>query len=249
MKSLVGVVRSHARRYRRALSERRLETDLTEKEAQRILDRLDGVEANLPKALKQAHERIIGGRPVASKDKILSLYEPNVHVVVRGKAGGEVEFGNTLLLCEQNQGLIVTHDLFREQAPADARLTEQVAQRLEHLFPAAFHGAVKPALAGDRGFHSRRNARILAVDFFNAVAAKAPAELRRQYRSRRFENAQRRRSQTEARVSIVTRCFIGDPLRNKGFASQQLRVEWAVLAHNFWVLARLPAVKKRRRAA
>jgi hypothetical protein len=249
MKSLVGVVRRHARRYSRALSDRRSETDLTENEAQRIIQRLDKVEANLPGALKQAHERIIGERPVANGEKILSLYEPDVHVVVRGKAGGEVEFGNTLLLCEQRQGLIVTHELFREQAPADVRLTERVAQRLEHLFPAVFHGAVKPALVGDRGFHSRRNARILAVDFFNAVAAKAPAEFQRQCQDRRFVKFQRRRSQTEARVSIVTRCFIGDPLRNKGFLSQQLHVEWAVLAHNFWVLARLPMVKRRRKRA
>lgn len=250
MKKLVGIVRSHARRYRQALSGRRSETDLTENEAAQIIKRLDGVEANLPVALKQAHERIIGERSVANEDKILSLYEPDVHVVVRGKAGSEVEFGNTLLLCEQSQGLIVTHELFKEQAPADVKLADRVAQSLKRILPVAFEGEDQPTLGGDRGFHSQSNARMISVDFFNAVAAKAPKDFQQQCQSKRFVSAQRRRSQTEARVSIITRCFIGDPLRNKGFINQRLHVEWAVLAHNFWVIARLPTIKQcRKRAA
>ena len=62
--------------------------------------------ARLPAAIRQAHERIIGERPVASADKILSLYEDDLHVIVRGKAGAEVEFGNTLLLAENLDGII-----------------------------------------------------------------------------------------------------------------------------------------------
>lgn len=250
MKKLVGTIRKHARRYRQALSAWRSATDLTENEAAQIIKRLDNVEANLPVALKQAHERIIGERPVANEDKILSLYEPDVHVVVRGKAGREVEFGNTLLLCEQSQGLIVTHELFKEQAPADVKLADHIAQSLKRILPIAFEGEVKPTLGGDRGFHSKSNARTLSVDFFNAVAAKAPKDFQQQCQSRRFVSAQRRRSQTEARVSIIKRCFIGDPLRNKGFINQRLHVEWAVLAHNFWVIARMPTIKQcRKRAA
>jgi hypothetical protein len=45
--------------------------------------------------VKQAHERIIGGRKVNNKDKILSLHETEVHIIVRGKSGAEVEYGNT----------------------------------------------------------------------------------------------------------------------------------------------------------
>jgi hypothetical protein len=52
----------------------------------------------LPRAQKQAHERIIGERKVANAEKILSLYEPDIQVLVRGNAGAEVEFGNKLLL-------------------------------------------------------------------------------------------------------------------------------------------------------
>lgn len=68
----------------------------------------------LPQAQKQAHERIIGGRLVENREKILSLYEPDVHVIVRGKAGAEVEFGNTVLLGENRQGLILDFQIYKE---------------------------------------------------------------------------------------------------------------------------------------
>ena len=57
--------------------------------------------------IRQAHERIIGERQIRSKEKILSLYEADIHVIIRGKAGAEVEFGNTLLLAEQKEGRIL----------------------------------------------------------------------------------------------------------------------------------------------
>ena len=106
MKQLVGVVRAHARRHRDLLDTQWEQTELTRGQAQQIVRRIDGVLELLPRAKKQAHERIIGARPVANADKVLSLYEPEVRVIVRGKAGAEVEFGNTVLLGENRQGVI-----------------------------------------------------------------------------------------------------------------------------------------------
>jgi hypothetical protein len=96
-------------------------TDWTRPQAEEVLRRIDGVLELLPQAQKQAHERIIGARQVANAQKILSLYEPEVRVIVRGKAGAEVEFGNTVLLGETRQGLILDYELFRESAPADSQ--------------------------------------------------------------------------------------------------------------------------------
>jgi hypothetical protein len=44
-----------------------------------------------------------------------------VRVIVRGKAGAEVEFGNTMLLGENRQGVILDYAIFRESAPADSQ--------------------------------------------------------------------------------------------------------------------------------
>jgi hypothetical protein len=51
---------------------------------------------------------------------------------------------------------------------------------------------------------------------------------------------QQRRSQTEARISIFKNGFLGSPLLSKGHENQSREVAWSVLAHNLWVIARLP---------
>jgi hypothetical protein len=118
MKTLMGIIARHARRYHRLLKERWTETDRTEGQAAQVLRRIAGVLEKLPAAIEQAHERIIGERQVPNAKKRLSLYEDDLHVIVRGKAGAEVEFGNTLLLSEQSDGLILktaVERIFREK--------------------------------------------------------------------------------------------------------------------------------------
>ena len=113
IKKLVGVVRAHAKRHRDLLDQGWEQTQWTRPQANQILQRLDGVLEVLPRAQKQAHERIIGGRQVPNAEKILSLYDLDVRVIVRGKAGAEVEFGNTVLVGENRQGIILDYQIFR----------------------------------------------------------------------------------------------------------------------------------------
>src|SRR5207245_8194441 len=64
MKSLTQVVRAHARRYRDLLDRPWEPTDWTRPQTEQVLRRLDNVLVQLPAALRQAHERIMGGRRV-----------------------------------------------------------------------------------------------------------------------------------------------------------------------------------------
>lgn len=86
MKRWVGVVQAHARRHRELLDRCWAKTSWSRRQAEVVLRRIDGVLDLLPRARRQAHERIIGGRPVANADKILSLYDTDVRVIVRNKA-------------------------------------------------------------------------------------------------------------------------------------------------------------------
>ena len=96
---------------------------------------LDFAVAGRPKAQRQAHERIIGGRLVANSQKILSLYEPDVRVIVRGKADAEVEFGNTVLVAENAQGITLDYAVGRESGPpgGDNLLLESLDRLKEAL--------------------------------------------------------------------------------------------------------------------
>lgn len=235
MDNLVGRVRAHARRYRDLLEQSWAQTQWTQPQAQQVLRRMDGVLEQLPQARKQARQRILQGQPVANADKILSLYEPDVHVIVRKKAGAEVEFGNTLFLAENLQGLILDWELFQESAPADPALLPWSVGRMEQAY-----GPELKAVAADRGFDSETNRVGLAEDgIYNAVCPRSPHQLRQRSGSWKFKRLQRRRAQIEGRVSIVKNVFLSGRLRSKGFAHRALTVTWTVLVHNLWVLARI----------
>lgn len=60
-----------------------------------------------------------------------------------------------------------------------------------------------------------------------------------------FVELQQRRSQTEARLAIFKNGFLGSPLLSKGYENQNREVAWSVLAHNLWVIARLPRAEAR----
>ena len=240
MKALAKTIAAHARRHRAALDERWAQTGWSRGQTQQILRRIDGILGQLPAAIKQAHERIIGERPVASADKILSLYEKDLHVIVRGKAGAEVEFGNTLLLGENLDGIIVDHALLRDTSPGDTRLLGESLARIDALRIGPVQG-----ISTDRGFASRANSRLLEEKgIFDATCPRDPAELTRRHRDDAlFAACQRRRAQTEARVGILKNNFLSGQPRARGYGRRAAAVDWAVLAHNLRVIARLPQAK------
>ena len=240
MKKLVKVVGRHARKHRDLLDQAWEKTDWTRRQAEQVLGRIDQVLELLPRAQKQAHERIIGERKVDNAEKILSLYEPNIQVLVRGKAGAEVEFGNKLLLGENRQGIILDFQTWPESAPADASVLVESLERV-------VVGLKKKmgAVGGDRGFASKANSVGLAeAEIFDSLCPRSPAALKERMKEPRFVRMQKRRSQTEGRISILQRGFLGRPMRAKGFAHRELAVAWGVLTHNLWMLARLKREKK-----
>jgi hypothetical protein len=241
MKKLVGVVRAHARRHRQLLDQQWEQTEWTQAQAQQIVRRIDGVLELLPQAQKQAHERIIGERSVANAEKILSLYDPEVRVIVRGKAGAEVEFGNTVLLGENRQGIILDYELFRDGAPADSPL---LFRSLLRVFEGT--GRQVKAVVTDRGFASASHSRTLKEGgTYDGLCPRQPAELSQRMKAQKFARLQRRRAQTEARIGILKQNFLGRPMRAKGFEHREMGLTWGVLTHNLWMLARLRKTKKK----
>ncbi len=236
MKKLIKKIGGHALVHREMLKNNWEHTGLSEQEAGQIIKRIDLVLEQLPQAVYQAHERIIGERQVDNSKKILSLYEREIHVMVRGKAGAETEFGNTLLLGEQSDGVILDWKLYQEQAPADMKLLPESLERIER-----YYHSRPGSVTGDRGFDSADNRGYLGSRVIeNNICPKSVEALREKLRDASFCEKQKRRGQTEGRIGIVKNVFLGSPLRSKGFISRQMSVAWAVLSHNLWVIARLP---------
>lgn len=235
MDRLAGTVRNHARRYRELLDQSWKQTQWTRPQTEQVLGRIDQVLEQLPQARRQARQRILAEQPVPNHEKILSFYEPDAHVIVRGKAGAEVEFGNTLLVAENAQGFILDWELFREKAPADSALLPRTVGRMERAY-----GSKVKAMAADRGFDSQTNQLGLAEEgIYNGVCPRDPKKLRQRKDSWKFKGLQRRRSQTEGRIAILKNAFGAGHMRSKGFEHRELTVTWTVLVHNLWVMARL----------
>jgi hypothetical protein len=229
------------------LDEKWDQTERTRPQAEQVLRRIDQVLEQLPQARQQARARILRGQLVDNQEKILSLYEREVRVIVRKKAGKAVEFGNTLLLGENPQGLILDWELFKQTAPADNKVLPQSVQRMKAVF-----GPVLKGLGADRGFDSQAVQDALKeAGIYNGVCPRSPRQLKERSGSWKFKKLQRRRAQTEGRVAILKNVFVGQPARSKGYKHRALAVSWAVLTHNLWLMARLTlaARKEEKRAA
>jgi len=245
MKKLSKIIAAHAERHRELLEQHWRETDLREGEARQIAGRIGSVLEQLPAAIRQAHERIIGERQVKNDEKILSLYEGHAAVYVRGKAGAEVEFGSQLLLGESQSGVIVDWELVDGNPQAD---TKMLGRSLERMKQTGVEHSIRE-VSGDRGFDSKPNRDLLEKGgIYNGICPKAPTELKKRMRDGKFVGLQKRRSQTEARIGIFKNGFLGSPLLSKGHANQEREVAWSVLAHNLWVIARLPRAKAKPKA-
>jgi len=235
MKKLSKRIGRHARNHLKVLATRSHETDLSAGQIRQLSQRIESVLGQLPAAIKQAHERIIGGRKLPNKEKILSLYDPDVEVIVRGKSGAAVEFGNNLWLGETREGLIVDYLLEKEKTsdakqiqPAIGRLVEEQGLAVRNVW-------------GDRGLHSEANEKSLVErGIRSGLCPRNVIELAtRLEQEPGMREGLKRRAGIEARVSILIRDFMGKPARAKGFAHREMMVGWAVMSHNLWVLARL----------
>lgn len=242
MKKLSQCISRHGERYRDLLCSRWEETEWTLTQAKQVIGRIDLILEQLPAAMKQAHDRIIGERVIASEDKKLSLYDRDAHVIVRGKAGNEVEFGQGLLLSEQSNGLIVDWELFQEQPPSDSQLIEPVVKRI-----ADHYGKIN-SISADRGFWNKEIEGFLqSKNIYNAVCPKSPKLLLEKLADEKFLLLQTRRSQTESRIGIFKNVFLGKPLRSRITLNKRHAINWCVLTHNLWVLSRKAIADEQRR--
>jgi hypothetical protein len=240
MKKLLKTIAQHAKRYRELLITNQDEVNWSSAQVAQVLNRIDNVLTQLPAAVKQAHERIIGGRLLNNKEKIISLYDHHAGIIVRGKSRNETEFGQKLLLTEQPNGLIINWKLYEKFAPSDEKLVAGVVESCQK------HYGTINSVTGDRAFDSAKNNALLKEKgIFNAICPKKPSKLKERLQDIKFVAFSKRRNQTEGRIGIFTGSFIGKPLRTRDFKHKQLAITWGVLAHDLWVLARMALCDKK----
>lgn len=241
MKRLLKKVERHAHRYYEILNKNWLITNWTEKQAQQVLERMSNVIEQIPAIIEIAHTRIISEKKAGNAEKILSLYEKNIHVIKRGKMDADVEFGNGLYLAEQTDGIIVDWDFFKDRPASDAKTLKDSIRRIKENY-------CLESFATDRGFNSKGNDKFIEDEkLFNATCPRNPEELSIKMKDEKFRNAQKRRAQTEGRIGIFKNKFIGKKITRKGYENRRSKILWSILTHNVWVIARKALANEQKR--
>ena len=236
LKIIAKIILNHAKRYVSLLQKNGVKkTDLSKAQIAKIVEKLNSIIEIFPVAIDQAHSRIISNKQVENKKKLLSIYHEDVNVIKRGKAGGQVEFGNTLFLAEQADGVIVDWHLYRTDVK-DPQATKESITRLINEF-----GTDLKSITGDRGCQSKTLSKLLKKqNIYDGLCPRSPLEFVERIKDPKFRKHQKRRAQTEGRIGILKNKFLKGALFERTFKGKEQKVAWAILTHNLWCLARLP---------
>jgi IS5 family transposase len=179
--------------------------------------------------MHQARERIFKGNTHVP-GKLVSLFEPHTEVIRKGKAAKPTEFGKMVKI-QEAEAQIVTHYEVYDERPSDADL----------LLPAiAVHEALlgrKPYLVtADAAFFSQCNELAAQAHGIKRVAipnrSTKSTQRKRLEKKRWFRNAQRWRTGSEGRISLLKRRHGLNRCRYKGLPGIQRWVGLGVIADN-----------------
>lgn len=183
----------------------------------------------LRQVMHQTRERIFKGNTHVP-GKLVSVFEPHTEVIRKGKAAKPTEFGKMVKIQEAEQQIVTHYEVF-EARPSDCDL----------LLPAiAVHESLlgrKPYLVtADAAFFSMENERAALEYGVKRVAipnrSTRSAQRKRLEKKRWFRNAQRWRTGSEGRISLLKRRHGLNRCRYKGLPGIKRWVGLGVIADN-----------------
>jgi transposase, IS5 family len=195
------------------------------------------------RVMKQTRSRVLEGRQVPAREKVLSLFEPQTRVIARHKGGAAVEFGRQVMLSEVEGGIVTRYRV----------LADGESDRHQAL-PAVGHhaqvfGHAPRLVAGDRGVHTKGvEEQAQAVGVRHVVIPRSgptTAEQRTRERSRAWRRRYRWRAGIEGRISNLRRQYGLARCAYHGEVGLQRWIGWGVLASNLRQIGRRLARPRR----
>jgi len=209
-----------------------------------IISVLEEIQDTYKEVISIAHKRIINEKIISADEKILSIYEEDVHIISKNKEDVKTEFGNTLQLVEQSDGLIVHYDLLKESTPGDPSLG---IDSLKSIFSLYGSQNVKSIVA-DRGYDSKKIKKFVeeleGAEIEYNVLPKNPIMLHEKMQDSEFKAHHKRRALTEAKVAHV-KGIADNPMKQKGIRNKKLHMGMAVFTQN---LKRLTVIHRQQNA-
>jgi IS5 family transposase len=179
--------------------------------------------------IRQTRSRILQGNTRVA-GKIVSLFEPHTEVIRKGKAAKPTEFGKMIKI-QEAEGQIITHYEVYDQRPSDADLLIPALQAHQRRL-----GRAPRLVSADAGFFSAQGeaaAHAMGVQRVSIPNRSAKSAQRKKLQKKRwFRNAQKWRTGSEGRISVVKRRHGLDRCRYHGQHGMKRWVGLGVIGDN-----------------
>jgi IS5 family transposase len=224
-----AVVRN-ARRKLRALA------DQASGLARAAVDELERTAALTRRIAAQTRQRLAGEVPPGAT-RVVSLHDADARPIAKGRLGKPVEFGYKAQLVDNQDGVIIDHNI-EAGNPPDAPMLEPAINRIKRRT-----GHAPRAVTADRGYGEQAvedDLRGAGVRYVVLPTKGRPTAARRQVENRRaFKKMVRWRTGCEGRISCAKRDFGLSRTRIDGLAGARTWCGHGIFAHNLVKISRL----------
>lgn len=168
------------------------------------------------------------GEKVPAGERVFSIFEPHVELIVRGKRSKPVEFGHKIVLSQVREKFISNFQILEAQEP-DNELTEPAVDEHKEIF-----GTHPDAVAGDKGMNPRAEKRAALERKVRVLAI--PRRLK-DWADEGMVEWQRFRAGIEGTISVLKRAFRLARCLFRGFRHFASAVGLNVVCYNLVLLA------------
>ena len=209
----------------------------TNRAGERLQQQLDGIEATR-RIAAQTRQRITGLTPDGAT-RLVSLHDPDARPIAKGRLGKPVEFGHKAQVCDNDDGIVLDHDV-QPGNPADAPRLRLAVERVKKRT-----GRTPQTVAADRGYGEQA-----VEDALHDLGVKQvviprkgrPGKTRQAHeRQRTFRRHVKWRTGCEGRISHLKRSYGWDRTRIDTTEGARTWIGQGVFAHNLTKIATLTA--------
>lgn len=208
---------------------------IKKKAGEQLQKRIDKTKESLKTAaelvervITQSRKRLEG---VHIKNKVLSIHEPTVVVIAKGKRKQRYEYGSKVsLMCDRN-GFVTGHQEYQSNI-ADNNTLDAALEDFKETY-----GKYPDEMAADRGYHTKEPSEILAKVRVSAIPRKGKKK-HPSHKASWFRRLQRQRNKIEPVIGHLKKDHRMDKCRYKGPKGDNLNVGFATCAWNLKKWAR-----------
>lgn len=200
------------------------------------VNRLEKLAERTRRIAAQCRQRLAGTTPHGAT-RVVSLHDPDARPIVKGRLGRPVEFGYKAQIVDNEDGIIVDHNV-EQGNPPDAPQLVPAIQRVKQRT-----GRAPRAVTADRGYGDagvEDELRELGVRYPAVPTKGKPNAARRQVEQRRaFRKLVRWRTGSEGRINCAKRDFGLARTRYTGIDGARTWCGHGVFNHNLTKIAAL----------